>query len=45
MATCYSIFAWKISRTEEPGKLNPLGHKELDTTKQLSMHAKAKEAL
>ena len=45
MATCYSILAWKIPRTEEPGRLRTLGHKELDTTKQLSMHAKTKEAL
>ena len=31
MATCSSIFAWKIPWTEEPGRLQSLGHKELDT--------------
>ena len=32
MATHYSILAWRIPRTEEPGKLQALGRKELDTT-------------
>ena len=33
MATYSSTLAWKISWTEEPGRLySPLGHKELDTT-------------
>ena len=32
MPTHYSILAWKIPFTEEPGKLQSIGHKELDTT-------------
>ena len=32
MATHSSILAWRIPRTEEPGKLQALGRKELDTT-------------
>ena len=37
MATHSSILAWKIPWTEEPGRLySPWGHKELDTTKQLT---------
>ena len=36
-ATRSSILAWEIPQTEEPGGLQcPQGHKELDTTKQLS---------
>ena len=33
MATHSSIFAWKISWTEEPGRLQSIGGKELDMTK------------
>ena len=32
MATCSSILAWKIPWTEEPGRLQSWGRKELDTT-------------
>ena len=32
MATHSSILAWEIPGTEEPGKLHPWGHKELDMT-------------
>ena len=32
MATHFSILAWKIPWTEEPGGLQPMGHKELDMT-------------
>ena len=32
MATHSSILAWRIPWTEEPGRLEPWGHKELDTT-------------
>ena len=32
MATQSSILAWEIPRTEEPGGLQPMGHKESDTT-------------
>ena len=31
MATHSSILAWKIPWAEEPGGLQPWGHKELDT--------------
>ena len=32
MATHCSILAWKIPWAEEPGELQPMGCKELDTT-------------
>ena len=32
-ATHSSIFAWKTPWTEEPGGLQSMGYKELDTTK------------
>ena len=32
MATHPSILAWRIPWTEEPGGLQPIGSKELDTT-------------
>ena len=32
MATHSSILAWKILWTEEPGRLQPMGSQELDTT-------------
>ena len=32
MATHSSIFAWRISWTEEPGGLQSMGSQELDTT-------------
>ena len=31
MATHYSILAWKILRTEEPGSLKSMGSQESDT--------------
>ena len=37
MATHSSIHAWRISWTEEPGRYSPLGHKESDTTEQLTL--------
>ena len=36
MATHSSILAWRIPGTEEPGGLQSWGHKERDTTEQLS---------
>ena len=36
MATHSSILAWEIPWTEEPGELQSMGHKELDTMEQLS---------
>ena len=35
MATHPSILGWKIPWTEEPGRLQYMGHKELDMTEQL----------
>ena len=32
MATHSSLLAWRIPRTEEPGGLQCMGHKESDTT-------------
>ena len=37
MATHSSILAWRIPWTEEPGGLQSVGCKELDTTEQLSL--------
>ena len=36
MATHSSILAWEIPWTEEPGGLQSIGHKESDTTEQLT---------
>ena len=35
MATHFSIVAWRIPWTEEPGGLHPWGLEELDTTERL----------
>ena len=32
MATHSSILAWRMPWTEDPGRLHPWGHKELDIT-------------
>ena len=40
-ATHLSIRAWRIPWTEEPGRLQSVGHTELDTLKWLSMSAMA----
>ena len=32
IATHYNILAWRIPQTEEPGRLQSMGHTELDTT-------------
>ena len=37
MATHSSILAWKISWTEEPGWVQPMGRKESGTTEQLTL--------
>ena len=37
MATHSSIRAWRIPWTEEPGGLQPMGHKEPDTTEQVTL--------
>ena len=36
MATHSSNLAWEIPWTEEPGRLQSIGHKALDTTEHLS---------
>ena len=38
MATHSSIVAWKIPWSEEPGRLQPRGHKESDTTEHTHTH-------
>ena len=38
MATHFSIIAWRIPWTEEPGELQFIGHKESDTTERLTQH-------
>ena len=40
MATHSSILAWKIPWTEEPGGLQSVGHKDLDTTEYTCMRLK-----
>ena len=37
MATHSSILAWRIPWTEESGRLQSMGHKELDTTERLTL--------
>ena len=36
MGTHSSILAWRVPRTEEPGGLQSMGHRKLDTTEQLN---------
>ena len=38
MAIHSSILAWRIPWTEEPGGLQSMGHKESDTTEQLTLN-------
>ena len=47
MATHPSILAWRIPGTEDPGGCSPWGHKELDTTEQLStaQHRRGKRVM
>ena len=40
-ATHASILAWRIPCTEEPGGYSPWGHKESDTTEQLTYKLKS----
>ena len=37
MGTHFSILAWRIPWTEEPDGYSPWGHKQLDTTEQLTL--------
>ena len=37
MATYSNILAWRIPWTEEPGGLQSMGCKELETTEQLTL--------
>ena len=41
MSTHSNSLVWRIPCTEEPGGLQSMGHKELDTTERLTMHWKA----
>ena len=36
MGTHFSILAWKIPWSEEPGRLSSMGHKQSDRTEQLT---------
>ena len=38
MAIHSSTIAWKIPWTEEPGRLQSMGRKELDATERLHVH-------
>jgi len=38
MATHSSILSWKIPWMEKPGRLQPMGNKESDTTEWLPFH-------
>ena len=42
IATHSSILSWEIPWTEEPGKLQSAGHKESDTTEQLTLSVNLK---
>ena len=37
MAAHSSIFAWRTPWIEEPGRIQSMGHKELDTTEQITL--------
>ena len=39
MTTHFSILAWQIPRTEDPGRLQSSGSQESGTTEWLSIHA------
>ena len=39
MATHSSVLAWRIPWIEEPGRLQSMGHKELDMTEQVTLSA------
>ena len=41
IATHSIILAWRIPRTEEPGRYSPWGCKESDTTEQLSLSTRS----
>ena len=43
MATHPSILTWRIPLTEEPGGLQSMDHKKLDTTERLSLLLKWSE--
>ena len=45
MATNSTILAWKISRTEEPGRLQSMGHKESDMTEQFHFTSDASKVM
>ena len=38
MATHSRVLAWRIPWTEEPGRLQSMGHKESDTTEGLKLN-------
>ena len=44
MATHSSILTWKIPWRGEPGGFSPWGHKELNTTEQLTITEAEKKA-
>ena len=37
LATHSDVLVWRIPWTEKPGGLSPRGHKELDTSEQLTL--------
>ena len=39
MKTHSSILAWRIPRTEEPGRPQSMGSQDLDTTERLNTHS------
>ena len=45
MATHSSTLSWKMSWTEEPGRLKFMGHKELDMTECARAHTHTHYAL
>ena len=45
MTTHFSILAWKMPWTEEPGRLHPWGGKELDKTEHAHTHTLCHESV
>ena len=39
MATNFSIFAWSNPWTKEPGRLQSMGHKDVDMTQHTRKHS------
>ena len=43
MVTHSNILTWEIPLTDEPGRLQPMGSQEADTTELLNHHPQARD--